>query len=215
MRDTMRHPPTLPRRSRSPFVLEQRWSRWLVATLGLLTMIAIGLVAVGIVYGVLESRDNRRFRELDRDIDQLRAPVGFLARKAASQTIPVSTFTTVTGWIIPGAADPPAYDNSNGAMNLATGVWTTILPGKYQVSASICWTAGAVNVRQMLFVTNGTGSTTPVASVLAFGVTCTTNSITMNLPVGMSVEVQVSRSTAGAEVVNAFSVFSIERVADL
>lgn len=97
MRDTMRHPTTPPRRQRSPFVVEERWSRWLVATLALLAIVAIGLVAVGIVYGVLESRDNRRFRELGRDIAQLREPVGFLARKAASQTIPVGVFTTVTG----------------------------------------------------------------------------------------------------------------------
>lgn len=200
-------------RRNTPFLPQRIWTPWRNAFLTGFAVAILMILAVAITFGVLESRDDKRYQRLRRDITQLRTPVGFLARKSGTQSIPVGVLTTVTGWIIAGPA--PGYDASNGAMNLATGVYTTPFDGKYQVSASICWSAGALNTRRMIFLTNGSTATTPLTSLLALADVCTTMSETLDLETAMTVEVQVTRTTAGAELVNAFSTFSIERIADL
>lgn len=204
-------PPYRPKQRPTAVASLAQWV-WLLA--GISVFIFCCLLALAVVFGILQARNDHRYERSRTDFDQIRdavEPIGFLARKRSSQTIPVNVFTRVTGWVT--SAGVPAYDVSDGAFDTTTGVWTTRIPGKYQVSASICWTNGALGLRQILLVTNGTGSTTPVSSeVAAIGLICNTLSVNMDLSQDLTVEVQALRTTAGIEVVNAFSTFGIERI---
>jgi hypothetical protein len=64
----------------------------------------------------------------------------FSAVNTTTQSIPASTATTVTGWTA-------VEDNSGGAMNFSTGVFTAPVTGWYQINAQVAfassaWTAG-------------------------------------------------------------------------
>jgi hypothetical protein len=63
----------------------------------------------------------------------------FQAQNTTAQSIPASTTTTLTGWTA-------VKDDSNGAMNFSTGVFTAPVTGWYQVSglirtATVSWAA--------------------------------------------------------------------------
>jgi len=215
-------PPTLPtriqprglgRRGESGGVLASL-TRWLRLAIGVTLFIFLCLASLAIVFGVLQARDQRRYERTRNDIEQLRGglePIGFLARKRGTQTIVVNAFTTVTSWGISGGA--PAYDDSNGALNFASGIWTSPGDAKYQVSASICWTNGALGLRQMIILTNLTGGIVPLTStVAAIGVICNSLSVNMDLPQGTTVQIQALRSTVGVEIIGTSSTFGIERI---
>lgn len=210
---------------RAPYVSIGTWVRWLGFFLVVLTLLALGLVALSIVYGVLEQRDSERYLRTRNDITQLRqrnatvVSVGFYARKASQQPITPNIFTTVVDWTTSGGA--PAYDSSNGAMNFVTGVWTTPAPGgKFQVSGAACWTpSGGANLRQLIFLINGGVGilTTPFTSTMGMGQICTTLSVNLDLPADTTVEMQVQRGSGnpGQQIAATLSTFGIERLANL
>lgn len=197
------------------FLTEDIWQKWLGFNLASLALIFLCILAVAITFGVFQSRDDKRYQRTRTDIVQLREPVGFYARKRNNQMLPANVFTTIIQWTTAGGA--PAYDASDGAMNFLTGVWTTQHPGKYQVSASVCWTtSGALNTRQMIFLTNGSATMVPFTSTLGFGAVCTSMSVPMDLTAGMTLRVQALHTTAGAELVSTLiTTFGMERIADL
>lgn len=178
---------------------------WPLLLLSMLAM--IGVIGVIIGFSINAGLTNQSIHELG----QRQEPIGFYAYKSATQFIPAGVFTTVIGWTVAGGS--PAYDASDGAMNLATGVWTTRVSAKYQVSAAVCWTVGSFGSRQLIFLTNGNLLATPISSFDAlFGIPCNTLSMTMDLTAGTTIEAQVLRSSVGVEVIAIFSTFSIERI---
>lgn len=198
----MRSRGTLYRVPTSMVRLRNDWPSLVLALIGIL-----GVLGLAIGFGV-------KFGFVNEDLHGLwkgQEPIGFYAFKRTTQSIPMSVFTTVTGWSVGGGS--PSYDASNGAFNLLTGVWTTQIPGKYQVSASVCWTSGALGLRQLIILTSGNPLATPVSSNLGLGlVTCNSLSVAMQLDVGVTVQAQALRGTAGVEVISTASVFSIERI---
>lgn len=177
---------------------------WPSLALALFAIVAVIGACIG--FGLHAVFTNKHMHQLR----QRQEPIGFYAYKVGIQVVPTGVFTALIGWSVAGGS--PAYDSSDGAMNLATGVWTTRIPAKYQVSASTCWTAGTVGSRQLAFVTNGNVLATPLASNLGIFVTCNSLSVTMDLAVGTTVEAQVLRSTGGVEVIIPPTGFSIERI---
>jgi len=197
----------------SPYLLTEEWQRWLTFFLLGIGFAVIGVIALSIVYGILEARDVRRFRATRNDINQLRESVGFYTYKSGIQDVVANTYVTIANW---SAVDnAPFYDSSNGAMDFNTGIWTTQVPGKYQVSGVVCWTSsGSLNTRQMLFLTNGTSPSAPFTATVAYGQTCTSMSVPMNLPKYMTVQILAYRSTAGSEVVQSLlTSFGMELIA--
>jgi len=184
------------------------WSNWHRFVVASLILLALVLSALVIVYGVLEARDVRRIHRLERGEDS----IGFFAYKNHNQTIPPNVYTTADDWSVDQGA--PFYDNSNGAMDLTSGVWTTQVAGVYQVSAATCWTAsGSLNTRRMIFATDGAGTVTAsLAATVGYGQVCTTLSVPMRLITGMTLRVQVQRTSAGSELLDTLSSFGIERL---
>jgi len=193
-----------------------KWWIWIaMSVLGAIVLVVIA------TFGALLGRDDRRWTRARHDLTVVREDIGdlqrdhivagFMAYKNITQAIPTGPLTTLTNWTTIGG--PPAYDDSGGAMNFVTGVWTTVIPGKYMVSASVCWTAGSFGVRTMVILTNGSQVATPIDSKESLvGITCTQISLLMDLTVAMTVEVQVARTSTGLEVVGSTNSFSIGRM---
>lgn len=193
-----------------------RWALFL----GLVALFAA--VVSLIVFGVLQARDDGRYDRMRNDIQQLRAQItslesstaaiGFAAYKAVTQSIPPG-LAFVTGWT--SAAGMPAYDNTNGGFNNATGVFTALVAAKYQVQTSICWEPGIASVRASVLVTSGT----PLMNTFDFdsyggsGFSCTTSSTVFDFGVGDTVVVLVAHTAGVAQTIATISTFSIERIA--
>ena len=175
---------------------------------------AFAAVALAIALGIYATQNEGWKRRSRNDIQTLRNQedsLGFMARKNGSQTIPPNVFTSLTDWAIDGT--PVMYNTAGNAFDTTTGVWTTPLDGKYQVSTEACWTAGAFGIRQQVI------SIIPVVpgvvlldTSLSFGVVCTGMSMTLDLTQGTQIELLVQRNSAGAETISPASYFSIERL---
>lgn len=203
-----------PKKSKSKkFLSESIWSKWRSFFIGLGLFILLWLAAITITYSILFGRDDARYHRIRNDIDEIRDAVGFFATKRGNQNVPANVFTTISSWST--ASGDPFYDNSYGAMDFTSGIWTSQMDGKYVVSASICWTSsGTLNTREMRFLTNGTSSYYPFMATIGYGQVCSPLTATMDVPRGVSVQVQALRTSAGSEVVETvLTTFGIERVA--
>ena len=186
------------------------------AAMALGVVAIVWLTAITIVYSVLFSQNQNRFettRNLIRNIHTDQSPKGFMANLAGNQIIPVGVvFIPLTNWTTTGGA--PVYDDSNGAFNGTSGIWTTKNPGRYQVSGIACWVAGTFSLRQMIFFTNGNPAAIPLHSGEGlFNAYCNEMSLTMDLTLGMTVQIQVLHGAAVPLTITVPTLFSIERLA--
>jgi uncharacterized protein YdhG (YjbR/CyaY superfamily) len=189
-----------------------------------------------LVFGLLQHRDDGRFRQDQDAFEQLREQlaaveaelsdlqaevanktkaIGFSVYKASAQVIPSAVISTITDWSTSGG--PSAYDESGGAFNTTTGRFTAIQRAKYQCEAAICWNAGLAGNRVMVLVNtaNAAMNSFDVDAYRGVGTVCTVSSVIFNLDVGEAVWIVVAQGTGFSQTIRTLgTTFSIERIAE-
>lgn len=180
---------------------------WVVVT----SVIALaGLAALGVSIAAFV-RDNQHHSRTHQHIK----PVGFSVYKNNTQMIADNTSTIVTTWT---AEDGwPAYDDTKGAFNGTSGIFTVRKTDVYAVTGVVCFTATANGTREARLVTSGAAAaevfSREVGSDTLSGDQCLEVHQIIDTIKGGMVWLEAFSDSGNMETVTGESRFSIERVA--
>jgi len=195
-----------------------------IAILVVVILLSIGLILlVGAVAWLNVVEFNRYYRgrndivRIKRNIGIIEAavqPIGFSVYANTTQNIPTATLTILTEWT--DTAGVPAYDDTGGAFDFSTGIFTAAVPGRYMATGSVCWVGTLTGTREAHLNTNGTSLATVFDVLDASNATtfqCNQVSQIMDLNLASSVWLEAIHDSGVNETLTARSRFSIERIA--
>ena len=134
----------------------------LYVLLSLLVLGALTLLILHVVWYPFHSSTqhlHRDIKNLRAELNQHHEPIGFSASKNGQQFIPNNVSTIITTWTISGGW--PAYDDTDGAMNLPTGIFKSANLARYEVDGTLCWKNPSNDgPRELRLVTSGNAGMT-------------------------------------------------------
>ncbi len=116
--------------------------------------------------------------------------VSLIANSTNAQSIPNATSTTVTTWTV--------QQDTHGAFNATTGVYTVQVPGVYQISGFIAFNANGTGNRELIAVHTGSSKTLDREAANGTDGNYSTGTATFNCIAGDTLRLNVSQNSGGS-----------------